>query len=54
MTSPALRRWLPGLGDRLRPFEQHNLIAGITVTAYLVPQVMAYAIIAKLSPVVGL
>lgn len=54
MTSPALRRWLPGLGDRLRPFERHNLIAGITVTAYLVPQVMAYAIIAKLSPVVGL
>lgn len=54
MTSPAVRRWLPGLGDRLQPFERHNLIAGITVTAYLVPQVMAYAIIAGLSPVVGL
>ncbi len=54
MTAPILRRWLPGLSDDLRPFERHNLIAGLTVTAYLVPQVMAYAIIAGLSPVTGL
>jgi high affinity sulfate transporter 1 len=33
---------------------RQNLIAGLTVTAYLVPQVMAYAIIAGLSPVQGL
>jgi high affinity sulfate transporter 1 len=50
----ALRRWLPGLDDHLRPFGRHNLVAGLTVTAYLVPQVMAYAIVAGLSPVVGL
>jgi len=54
MTRPALRRWLPGLDDHLRPFERSNLVAGLTVTAYLVPQVMAYSIIAGLSPVVGL
>lgn len=54
MSGPTLRRWLPGLGDELRPLARHNLIAGLTVTAYLVPQVMAYAILAGLSPVVGL
>ncbi len=42
------------MGDHLQPFGRHNLIAGLTVTAYLVPQVMAYAIIAGLSPVTGL
>jgi len=54
VTAPSLRTWLPGLTPDLRPFERHNLIAGITVTAYLVPQVMAYAILAGLSPVTGL
>lgn len=51
------RRWLPGLAvltsyrrDWLRP----DLIAGVTVSAYLVPQVMAYAEIVGLPPVVGL
>ncbi|MGC4153099.1 MAG: SulP family inorganic anion transporter [Propionicimonas sp.] len=51
------RRWLPGLAvltsyDRgwLRP----DIIAGLTVSAYLVPQVMAYAEIVGLPPVVGL
>ena len=34
----------------LRP----DLLAGITVAAYLVPQVMAYAAVAGLAPVVGL
>ena len=37
------RAWLPG-----------DLLAGITVAAYLVPQVMAYATIAGLPPVTGL
>ncbi len=37
------RRWLRG-----------DLLAGITVAAYLVPQVMAYAQVAGLPPVVGL
>lgn len=50
----TLRRWLPGLGGHLQPFARHNIVAGLTVTAYLVPQVMAYAIIAGLSPVQGL
>lgn len=54
VTGSVVSRWLPGLGDELRPFSRSNLIAGLTVTAYLVPQVMAYAIIAGLSPVTGL
>jgi high affinity sulfate transporter 1 len=37
------RRWLRG-----------DLVAGVTVAAYLVPQVMAYATVAGLPPVVGL
>src|SRR3954452_20380252 len=37
------RKWLRG-----------DLLAGITITAYLVPQVMAYAEVAGLPPVVGL
>ena len=37
------RAWLPG-----------DLLAGVTVAAYLVPQVMAYATIAGLPPVAGL
>ncbi len=37
------RRWLRG-----------DVLAGITVAAYLVPQVMAYATIAGLPPVTGL
>ena len=50
----TLRTWVPGLDAHLRPFSRPNLIAGLTVTAYLVPQVMAYAILAGLSPVQGL
>lgn len=45
---------LPGLGDHVRPFSRANLIAGLTVAAYMVPQVMAYAVLAGLSPVTGL
>ena len=37
------RSWLRG-----------DLIAGVTVAAYLVPQVMAYATVAGLHPVAGL
>jgi sulfate permease, SulP family len=37
------RRWLRG-----------DLVAGVTVTAYLVPQVMAYATVAGVAPVVGI
>ncbi len=37
------RRWLRG-----------DVVAGVTVAAYLVPQVMAYATVAGLPPVVGL
>jgi sulfate permease, SulP family len=37
------RAWLPG-----------DLVAGVTVAAYLIPQVMAYATVAGLDPVTGL
>ena len=47
----------PGLG-RLRRYDRAwfrgDLLAGVTVAAYLVPQCMAYAEIAGLPPVVGL
>jgi sulfate permease, SulP family len=48
ITRPAVlrgyqRSWLP-----------HDLVAGVTVAAYLVPQVMAYATVAGLPPVAGL
>jgi sulfate permease, SulP family len=53
----VLDRLLPGLA-RLRGYERHwlrgDVLAGVTVAAYLVPQVMAYAVIAGLPPVVGL
>ena len=48
---------LPGLA-RLRRYERGwlrgDLLAGVTVAAYLVPQVMAYAAVAGLPAVVGL
>src|ERR1043165_5202714 len=50
-------RLLPGLAD-LRRYERawlrHDLLAGLTVAAYLIPQVMAYAGLAGLPPVAGL
>jgi SulP family sulfate permease len=53
----ALARLLPGAAH-LRGYERGwlrgDLIAGVTVAAYLVPQVMAYAEIAGLPPVAGL
>ena len=48
---------LPGLavlrGYR-RSWLRGDLIAGVTVAAYLIPQVMAYAGVARLPPVAGL
>jgi high affinity sulfate transporter 1 len=50
-------RQLPGLA-RLRRYERswlrYDVLAGVTVAAYLIPQVMAYAELAGLPPVVGL
>ena len=58
MDTPRSRfRLLPGL-TLLRGYErswfQGDLLAGLTVAAYLVPQVMAYADLAGLPPVAGL
>lgn len=54
---PAWERFLPGIAA-LRRYERSwlggDVVAGLTVAAYLVPQVMAYAVIAGLPPVVGL
>ncbi|ORB56527.1 sodium-independent anion transporter [Mycobacteroides saopaulense] len=56
----ALMRWknfAPGLGllsDYRRTWLRGDVLAGITVAAYLVPQVMAYAALAGLPPVSGL
>ncbi|WIM69352.1 SulP family inorganic anion transporter [Corynebacterium suedekumii] len=54
---PAWERLLPGIAV-LRRYERGwlsgDVIAGITVAAYLVPQVMAYAVIAGLPAVAGL
>ena len=51
------RTLLPGLAS-LRSYDRADLrgdlVGGITVTAYLVPQVMAYSALAGLSPVSGL
>ena len=50
-------RWPPGLvtlRGYQRPWLRGDLMAGVTVAAYLVPQVMAYAGVAGLPPVTGL
>src|SRR3954462_8618981 len=55
--SEALRRRMPSL-QRVRHYERGwlrgDLLAGVTVAAYLIPQVMAYATVAGLPPVAGL
>ncbi|PIM67180.1 sodium-independent anion transporter [Streptomyces sp. JV178] len=54
---PGRRRLAPGLGTLLgyrRAWLRGDVLAGVTVAAYLVPQVMAYAGVAGLPPVVGL
>jgi sulfate permease, SulP family len=48
-----VRRRAP-FGDYQRSWLRGDLISGVTVAAYLVPQVMAYAAVAGLHPVVGL
>ncbi len=55
--APALERALPGLATLRhyqRPWLRGDLLGGVTVVAYLVPQVMAYAVVAGLPPVAGL
>jgi sulfate permease, SulP family len=50
-------RVLPGLGVLLRyqrGWLRPDVLAGVTVAAYLIPQVMAYAEVAGLPPVAGL
>ena len=50
-------RLLPGvqvLRHYPRTWLRGDVVAGVTVAAYLIPQVMAYAQVAGLSPVVGL
>jgi sulfate permease, SulP family len=53
----VLDRLAPGF-EHLRHYERGwlraDVLAGVTVAAYLVPQVMAYAVIAGLHPVAGL
>ena len=55
-TSP-LARFVPGIvqfRDYRRGWLRGDLVAGLTVASYLIPQVMAYATLAGLSPIVGL
>ncbi len=60
MEAEAAPRWVryaPGLHVLLhydRNWLRGDLLAGITVAAYLIPQVMAYAEIAELPPIAGL
>ncbi|APA98726.1 SulP family inorganic anion transporter [Nocardia seriolae] len=57
LTGGTVDRWLPGLtqfrGYR-REWLRLDAVAGVTVAAYLIPQVMAYATVAGLPPIVGL
>ncbi|CRZ16513.1 sulfate ABC transporter [Mycolicibacterium neworleansense] len=49
--------WVPGLAQFTgyqRSWLRGDMLAGVTVAAYLVPQVMAYATVAGLPPVAGL
>ncbi|WP_214370537.1 SulP family inorganic anion transporter [Pseudonocardia sp. H11422] len=50
----ALRPGLAALHRRDGPALRGDLLAGLTVAAYLVPQVLAYAELAGLAPVTGL
>lgn len=54
---PAWARFAPGLDVLLhydRTWLRGDLLAGLTVAAYLIPQVMAYAEIARLPAITGL
>ncbi len=55
--APRWARFAPGLHTLLhydRAWLRGDLLAGVTVAAYLIPQVMAYAEIAGLPPIAGL
>ncbi len=55
--APRWARYAPGLHVLLhydRSWLRGDLLAGVTVAAYLIPQVMAYAEIARLPPIAGL
>jgi high affinity sulfate transporter 1 len=57
MKAPSLTAVVPGLPQFLgyhRRWLRGDVLAGITVAAYLIPQVMAYATVAGLPPVTGL
>src|SRR4051794_17454831 len=47
-------RLFPSLHGYRRPWLRSDLVAGLTVWAVLVPEALAYATIAGVSPVVGL
>src|SRR3954453_21762493 len=47
-------RLFPSLHGYRRPWLRSDLVAGLTVWAVLVPEALAYASIAGVSPVVGL
>lgn len=56
-TLPGGPAWLPGLAllrSYRRAWLRPDLVAGVTIAAYLVPQCMAYGELAGLDPVVGL
>jgi high affinity sulfate transporter 1 len=53
----TLEKWAPGTAYLLeydRSWLRGDVLAGITVAAYMIPQVMAYASVAGLPPVTGL
>jgi SulP family sulfate permease len=54
MSTDGAQRGATTLRQYRRDWLRPDLIAGITIAAYLVPQVMAYAQLAGLDPVVGL
>lgn len=54
MAAPSLTPNLDRLRHYERPWLRGDLVAGVTVAAYLVPQVMAYAEVAGLPAVAGL
>ncbi len=54
MTARAVPRGVRLLRDYRRGWLRPDVLAGVTVAAYLIPQVMAYADVAGLAPEVGL
>ncbi|MDV3133779.1 SulP family inorganic anion transporter [Mycobacterium sp. 29Ha] len=57
LATMTLVKWLPGVAQfrgYQRGWLRGDVLAGLTVAAYLVPQVMAYATVAGLPPVAGL